>query len=353
MATIKINPIKFLNNIPQFSGEYKDLENFITLIDRIQPILITYDEMSQSICLDIIKSRLNGKAREIIEINNHVKSWIEIKKILVNNFGDHLTLEELFDKLRSVSFKSNSIEFYNDLKHILRRLNLKTKFETRDEDSIQIINNNKKSALNIFKNKIPEPMRSILHCRNPLDLEKAMDILHEAGYAYYSSFGQHNKNIPNINKQNKYNNNNNYNNSNRFSNPNLPNLFQNNTSNNPNRSNNNNYRPQSNQFNNNNRFRPNFNPNYNQNRNSNYRNNNYNFPNNNNYNNHHNNNYNNNKNDYSKNPFLGNSNKQEHQNRDEPMQVDFAKKTKIKSEPPKKIQSENFQEEASGTAYLI
>lgn len=44
--------------------------------------------------------------------------------------------------------------------------------------------NNQRTALNIFKNKIPEPMKSILFCRNPDDLEQAMDILFQAGYAH-------------------------------------------------------------------------------------------------------------------------------------------------------------------------
>ncbi|GBP06329.1 hypothetical protein EVAR_70291_1 [Eumeta japonica] len=44
--------------------------------------------------------------------------------------------------------------------------------------------NNSRTALNIFKSKIPEPMKTILACRNPTTLEDAMNILFEAGYAH-------------------------------------------------------------------------------------------------------------------------------------------------------------------------
>ncbi|KNC21633.1 hypothetical protein FF38_03484 [Lucilia cuprina] len=50
------------------------------------------------------------------------------------------------------------------------------------EAANQVSMNNQRSALHIFKNKIPEPMKTILACRNPTSLEAAMDILYENGY---------------------------------------------------------------------------------------------------------------------------------------------------------------------------
>lgn len=186
---LTIDPLKYLGKLPEFSGDYRDLENFINLIDKVHPLLLRYDDISQSIFSDVIKSKLKNKAREIIEINNHITTWPEIKEILTNNFGDRLTMEELFDKLRSVIFKTNAADFYAEIKTVLRRLNVKSKLTLGDDLRLieQTITNNKNSALTIFKNKLPEPMRSILYCRDPQSLETAMDILHEAGYAYYNA----------------------------------------------------------------------------------------------------------------------------------------------------------------------
>lgn len=185
---IVLDPIKYLERLPEFSGDKRDLYNFITLVDRVYPLLRQYDEMSQLVFSDLIKSRLRGKARETIEINFHAQSWTDLKNILMNNFGEKYSVEDLFDRMRAVSFKTNTIEFYNEIKDKLRSLNNKTSMIMGGNAGAgQIAVNNMQSALNIFKEKIPEPMRTILACRNPSSLEDAMEILFKSGYAYYGS----------------------------------------------------------------------------------------------------------------------------------------------------------------------
>lgn len=56
-----------------------------------------------------IKSKLKGKAREVMEIDGHVTTLEGIRNTLVNNFGDRETLKELFDRLRGITFKTNSV----------------------------------------------------------------------------------------------------------------------------------------------------------------------------------------------------------------------------------------------------
>lgn len=186
--SIVLDPIKYLERLPEFNGDKRDLYNFITLVDRVYPLLRQYDEMSQLVFSDLIKSRLRGKARETIEINFHAQSWTDVKKILMNNFGEKYSIEDLFDQMRAVSFKTNTIEFYNEIKDKLRNLNNKTSMIMGGNTGAgQIATNNMQSALNIFKEKIPEPMRTILACRNPSTLEDAMEILFKSGYAYYGN----------------------------------------------------------------------------------------------------------------------------------------------------------------------
>lgn len=198
--SVRIDPLKYLNSLPEFSGDYRDLQTFINLVDRVHPILLAYDNPSQLLFSDIIKSRLKGKAREIMEINCHATSWADIKNILSNNFGERSSIEELFDKLKGVVFKINPVEFYNDLKHKLRSLNNKTLTTIGPGEATNImVRNNMNSALSIFKEKMPEPMRTILVCRNPSTLEEAMDILFQSGYAYTTcnkSFESSNRSSP-------------------------------------------------------------------------------------------------------------------------------------------------------------
>lgn len=183
--TVRIDPLKYLDRLPEFSGDCRDLQTFINLIDRVFPILRAYDEPSQYLFSDIIKSRVKGKAREILEINCQAQSWTDIKAILINNFGERLSVEELFDRLKSSTFKTNSVEFYNDIKHRLRSLNNKTIIILGSGPAAnECAKNNMRTALNVFKEKIPEPMKTILTCRNPETLEAAMEILFQSGYAY-------------------------------------------------------------------------------------------------------------------------------------------------------------------------
>lgn len=212
-----INPLKYLNSLPDFYGDSKDLQTFTTLIDRIHPHLQTYDELSQQLFSDIIKSKLKGKARQTIEINCHATSWVQIKNVLQNNFGDRRTCDELFDELRATIFRTNTLEFYSEIKDRLHRLNNKMVVILGETEAArQSTTNNMRTALNVFKNKIPEPMKTILFCRNPEDLEEAMDILFQAGYAhshnsnnqkyYTSNYRQSNNNGVNHNNSGPHNN---------------------------------------------------------------------------------------------------------------------------------------------------
>lgn len=207
--SVRIDPLKYLGKLPEFNGDYRDLHTFIKLVDRVHPILRAYDEPSQYLFSDIIKSRIKGKAREVIEINCQAESWTDIRHILVNNFGERGSIEELFDKLKSVTFKTNSIELYNDIKICLRRLNNKTlSLLGAGAGANECAKNNMGTALNVFKEKMPEPMKTILTCRNPDSLETAMDILFKSGYAHMTiSNGIFSKNvktdIPNISTTNK------------------------------------------------------------------------------------------------------------------------------------------------------
>lgn len=85
-----INPIKYLQNLPEFHGNTNDLQTFITLVDRIHPHLRTYDQLSQQLFSDMIKSRLKGKARQTIEINYHATTYYKIILVigvLVTNYS--------------------------------------------------------------------------------------------------------------------------------------------------------------------------------------------------------------------------------------------------------------------------
>lgn len=66
---------------------------------------------------------------------------------------------------------------------------------------------NCKTALRIFISKCPEPMRGLLYCRNPDNLEQAIQILAETGYAHQNlvqNDKQHNRYPNNRNSDKNY-----------------------------------------------------------------------------------------------------------------------------------------------------
>ena len=82
-----------------------------------------------------------------------------------------------------------NFDFYNEIKNSLRSLNNKTVPDLgTNVNSEQIARNNMRTALNIFKEKIPEPIKTILGCRNPNTLEEAMNILFASGYTNYDCY---------------------------------------------------------------------------------------------------------------------------------------------------------------------
>ena len=57
----------------------------------------------------------------------------------------------------------------------------KLRYELEPDFNEKIVAN-KRAALDVFKNKLPEPLKSLLICRDPTSLETAIQILHENTY---------------------------------------------------------------------------------------------------------------------------------------------------------------------------
>lgn len=200
--SLSIDPFKYIEHLPEFGGAQFDLQTFVDAIDELLPYMAQYDAASQKILLTCIKGKIKGKAKTIVEINNHVNTWEGLKEVLNNNFSDRKSSLQIYDELRSVIFKTNALDLYNEIQNILRRLNNKTKVEYSNNgiESSDAIQTNIQSALEIFKNKLAEPMKSILFSRNPSTFEESIRILSEGNYLNYCPFKNDNQQI-NSNKK--------------------------------------------------------------------------------------------------------------------------------------------------------
>lgn len=190
LRTITIDPVKYAQKLPLFDGRTENLKSFLDVVDVMVPTLQTYDLESQRIVANIIKTKLTGRAQLIININNHLQTWNEIKYILVSNFSDKKSSFQLLDELKLTKFENSVIDFYNTLQKKLQNLNLKSELEGRREDC----ETNKRIALEIFKHKMIEPVKSVLFSRNPQSMEGALSILVEGNYLNYGNKRNFSKN---------------------------------------------------------------------------------------------------------------------------------------------------------------
>lgn len=177
---LEVDALRYLERQQPFDGRPEDLPIFIANIEDIIPVLNSYNAAGQTMLINTIRSKLIGRARQIIEIHTHLNTWTAIKNLLVTNFSSFKSSQQLHEDLRSTTFKTNVLEFYNEIQHKLSTLNQKCKQENNLLDIVLNI----QTALKTFKNNIGEPMKSILYARNPDTIERALHILSEGGYLY-------------------------------------------------------------------------------------------------------------------------------------------------------------------------
>lgn len=176
--TLTLDPLKYIEKLNTFDGRREDLYTFIINIDGIIPTLEKYNDQSQQMCINILKSKLIGKAKRCIEIHAHLTTWVDIKALLISNFGGFKSSFQLYDELRQTPYKGSVMNFYNDIQRTLCELNQKTIREEKQSE----IPHNTETALNIFKERLPVHMRTVLFALKPSNLQEALHELTQAGF---------------------------------------------------------------------------------------------------------------------------------------------------------------------------
>lgn len=178
LRALDINPLAYLEKIRDFDGRREDLSTFCTNVDDIIPTLTSYNEQAQKMCINVIRSKMIGKARRAMEIHPHITSWADIKAMLMTNFGGFATADQLYEELRAATYRGNTIDFYNYIQHKLAMLNQKAKQEDRLED----VCTNISTALKIFVARLPVHMRTVLCALKPTTMEEALHELSQSGF---------------------------------------------------------------------------------------------------------------------------------------------------------------------------
>lgn len=207
----------YLRHLPIFEGRREQLEPFLEAVDYIIPAIAKLPTEAAYYYLQKIKIKIVGKARLILDLNSDIDNWDKAKNVLLKNFGEKRNLFTLTEELRSSKFQINAINFLNEIRFKLRNVISKCKNETNDAITVRRdIEFYRNLALRTFINGLPESLSTILHARNPSNLEDAETILCDTDNLYSrkdkgNNFSQNkryneNRNVPNPQKQFNHNN---------------------------------------------------------------------------------------------------------------------------------------------------
>ncbi|XP_061400527.1 myb-like protein Q, partial [Musca vetustissima] len=178
LRTLDINPLTYIEKLREFDGKKEDLTTFITNVDDIIPTFMLYNEQAQRMCMNIVKSKLTGKARRAMEVHPHLTLWTDIKAMLNTNFGGFATVDQLYQELRATQYKGDTTDFYNHIQHKLAILNQKCGQENRLDE----VDRNIQTGLKTFITRLPIHMRTVLCALKPESMEEAWHELSSAGF---------------------------------------------------------------------------------------------------------------------------------------------------------------------------
>lgn len=165
-------------SVPVFRGDgSSELSSFLSEAENIASLAI--EQNSKNYIYNIFIAKLQGEAAMSIRRLPDDRNWETIKQQLIKSFGVQESYLKLKDKADGVKF-SNVSQFYKELRDILDKLNLKYKLDSEKPTEFKP-QNNEKSILEKFLNKINRSDSMYLRIKDVLTLEEAYYSLVETG----------------------------------------------------------------------------------------------------------------------------------------------------------------------------
>ncbi|KAK9752583.1 hypothetical protein QE152_g4155 [Popillia japonica] len=190
MAQINLSMRDYCETIPHFDGDPLNISTLISSCDSFVQILARPNDAAfNSFLFRAIISKLNGKVAQIASVRN-TTSWDALRTLLVYTFSDRrneLTLISELQRLEQYSNESaeqysneSAIDFgercLNQLSLLTARINVTEQNAALRQNKIDLYRG---LALQTFINGLREPMRIIMQCRTPTNLEEALNYAQE------------------------------------------------------------------------------------------------------------------------------------------------------------------------------
>lgn len=178
--------ISCIGQVREFDGTNSgSLPDFIQQIENILPSFDGFDISCKRILMGFIKNKCIGKCTEALH-REQAETWVQVKDTLKRNFGEKQTVVELMDRLKTTTLNGTVENYFYFITKLANRI-INRKMSHNEEDySIEEIN---RITLQVFRNHLPEPTRTMIITRNPSTLTEAFRIITEARHQGYTQYG--------------------------------------------------------------------------------------------------------------------------------------------------------------------
>ena len=180
--SVKLNSIKMsalnisvmLKIVPFFDGNSEDLHKFCTCANIIWSPL--KEKSDKSLFLELIKSKLCGKAYEIVKYTDF-ENWEDLKLALSKQFIQRRSQGTVSSELIEINQNKNENirSFADKIEKLLKELNEICIEKQGRANAKVILSMNESIALNSFENGIHEPIRTIVKSHKFSSLSKSIE----------------------------------------------------------------------------------------------------------------------------------------------------------------------------------
>lgn len=184
MADFKI--IEANKILPEFDGNLTKLTNFLNLTEYICETL--KEEEKAKLLNFIINTKLSDTVRNKIAIETKPKTFLEFKNLFTKIFKSNRTPLNIQTELINLKQTNLNITTYaSTIEKLTFELNNALTLN-KDANTKKITNDiNDQLALNIFKQGLNEPIKSIIFAAKPASLQDAIQLASEANASQQSS----------------------------------------------------------------------------------------------------------------------------------------------------------------------
>lgn len=175
--------------IPNFTGNSDELESFILQCDKFHNSYgITQDNNLSQLVFNILKGKLQGAAFKKIACRADLETWPQIRKLLLDNFSDHLTIEILKRDLMYMSrhSKESYLDFLNKIEDLKSKIIIKVAMNT-DLNAAQKENekiNIEDIAMQTLKMNIDDHLLTKLDIKETKTVSEALPLVTRHVYTY-------------------------------------------------------------------------------------------------------------------------------------------------------------------------